>query len=407
MLDASSRALRIALLTHSVNPRGGVVHTLELAQALHAAGHEVTVMAPAAPGQGFFRQLDCEVDLAPVTVKPADMAEMVGSRIAAYVTHLTPLLKRRRFDILHAHDGIGGNALADLQEAGLIEGHVRTVHHLDDFADPRITAWQNRAVAHARKIFCVSRLWCDVLRREYDIEAAQVNNGVDTRRFTPQADASDAPLKARLGLRGSGDGPVLLAVGGVEERKNTLRILDAFVLLRRALPHAQLVIAGGASLLDHDSYQREFMRALGASGLKPGIGESVVLTGPMPDAEMPALFRLADALLMPSLREGFGLVVLEAMASGTPAVVSRMAPFNEYLNETECFWADPFSPASIAQAMRQAAQPGLARSLALAAAPAVCAHFSWAASAQRHVALYRAILSTPDVTPVDQEECRA
>jgi glycosyltransferase involved in cell wall biosynthesis len=84
-----------------------------------------------------------------------------------------------------------------------------------------------------------------------------------------------------------------------------------------------------------------------------------------------------------------------------------MAPFTEYLNETECFWADPLSPASIAQAMRQAAQPGLARSLALAAAPAVCARFSWAASARRHVALYGTALRAPDSAPIDQEECRA
>ena len=61
--DAS---LRIALLTHSVNPRGGVVHTLELANALHAAGHAVTVFAPAAPGQRLFRDPACRVSLVPV-----------------------------------------------------------------------------------------------------------------------------------------------------------------------------------------------------------------------------------------------------------------------------------------------------------------------------------------------------
>lgn len=388
--------LRIGLLTHSVNPRGGVVHCLELAQALHQEGHEITLMAPAAPGQSFFRRVDCAIELAPVTVKQANLAQMVGSRIQAYVAHLGELLQHRQFDILHAHDGIGGNALADLEDRGLIEGHVRTVHHIDDFTDPQVAAWQDRALRRARRVFCVSRLWCETLRREHGIEAAQVNNGVDTLRYTQPAQEGDQALRRRLGLEG--EGPVFLAVGGIEERKNTLRILLAFCELRRELPEARLVIAGGASLLDHDEYRREFIHAAQAHGLADAAGQALaplILTGPVADAEMPALFRLADALLMPSLREGFGLVVLEAMASGTPAVVSRMAPFTEYLREAEAFWADPLDVHAIAAAMRQACRPSLARSLALAAAPAVCARYSWAASARTHVDLYRALLAQP------------
>ena len=54
---------------------------------------------------------------------------------------------------------------------------------------------------------------------------------------------------------------------------------------------------------------------------------------------MPALYRCADVLVLPSLNEGFGLVVLEAMASGTPVVISRIAPFTEYLREGDVSWA--------------------------------------------------------------------
>jgi glycosyltransferase involved in cell wall biosynthesis len=108
---------------------------------------------------------------------------------------------------------------------------------------------------------------------------------------------------------------------------------------------------------------------------------------------MPALFRLADALLMASLREGFGLVVLEALASGTPAVVSRRAPFTDYLADDErtahVCWADPVSATSIAQAMARACDP--AHRLALShCTPAVCERFSWPASAALHDAIYRA-----------------
>ena len=108
--------LRVALLTHSVNPRGGVVHTLELAEALHAAGVQVTVMAPAAPGQRLFRALRCAVELVRIGPQHRGLNEQVRARIGAYVEHLTAMRGAHRtldaFDILHAQDGIGGNALA-------------------------------------------------------------------------------------------------------------------------------------------------------------------------------------------------------------------------------------------------------------------------------------------------------
>ena len=75
MPEPSSRPLRIALLTHSVNPRGGVVHTLELANALHDRGHQVTMLAPARPGQTLFRTPRCAVELVPLdAVREAPVA---------------------------------------------------------------------------------------------------------------------------------------------------------------------------------------------------------------------------------------------------------------------------------------------------------------------------------------------
>jgi glycosyltransferase involved in cell wall biosynthesis len=214
-----------------------------------------------------------------------------------------------------------------------------------------------------------------------------VHNGVDLRRFSRRAESRDAEVVARHGLRPGG--PMFLAVGGIEERKNTLRMLEAFLAFRRTHPSAQFVIAGGASLLDHDDFGRRFAALLAASGASG----DVVIAGTVPDSDMPALFRAADVLLMASLREGFGLVVLEALASGTPAVVSRLAPFTEHLPTDErvghCCWADPGSVASIALAMARACDPAHARALARAT-PAVCERLSWQASAVSHEAIYRA-----------------
>lgn len=394
MPDHAARALDVALLTHSVNPRGGVVHTLELADALQRRGHRVTVFAPALPGQAMFRAARCELDLVPLATPARSVVDMVATRRAAFVAHLSRRLRTRRFDVLHAQDAIGGNALADLRDAGAIPGFMRTVHHLDDFADPQLAAWQLRGFVEASQVLCVSRTWCDRLQAAHGVPATPVRNGVDLERFSRTPGTRDADVARRHGLRPGA--PLFLAVGGVEERKNTLRMLEAFLLLRAAQPQAQLVVAGGASLLDHDDYGRRFAACLQAAGLRTGPGESVVLAGTVDDADMPALFRAADALLMASLREGFGLVVLEALACGTPAVVSRIAPFTEYLADDEAVdhvcWADPASAGSIARAMARACDPSHKAALA-AHGSAVCARFGWAASAAAHEALYRAHLA--------------
>lgn len=130
-------AMRIALFTHSVNPRGGVVHTLELGRALHEAGQDVTIFAPSVGGAPMFRASPCRVVLAPAAAHGNDTVMMVQTRIDALKAALLEE-GASGFDVLHAQDGIGGNALADLREAGSIRGFVRTVHHVDAFDNPRL-----------------------------------------------------------------------------------------------------------------------------------------------------------------------------------------------------------------------------------------------------------------------------
>jgi glycosyltransferase-like protein len=373
--------MKVGLLTHSTLPRGGVVHVLELGRSLLARGHDVTVFAPAVAGQTMFRATPCRLSLAELTPGAGDFAAAIRRRIDVMHAHLASALKTEAFDVLHAHDGIGANALADLVAAGRIGGYLRTVHHVDRFADARVQAWETRSIRAATRVLCVSAVWQQRLRTEHDVEAQQVGNGVDLERFTPQAEALDDTVPVRLGLRARG--ARVLAVGGIEVRKNTRRLLAAFVRLRQRRPDAQLIVAGGASLLPHDGEARAFGDEAAAAGLSIGAGEAIVLAGALPDALMPALYRSADVLAMPSLVEGFGLAALEALACGTPAVVSSLAPFTEHFGDGDVQWADPLQPDSIAAALERALQCGRH-----AAPPAVCARHSWARSAARHDAIY-------------------
>ncbi|WP_237772484.1 MSMEG_0565 family glycosyltransferase [Herbaspirillum robiniae] len=377
-----ARPLKIAMLTHSVNPRGGVVHALQLSESLQALGHEVTLFAPDPRGRGLFRTPACGFHPVPGQAHSTDVADMVRLRIDDYLRcFAAPGMGD--VDIWHAQDSISANAMATLVERGVIGGYVRTVHHLDQFDDARLHDWQERGYRRAARLLCVSRLWQDILLREHGLHAELVSNGVDTRRYTPVPSPRDATLRSELGLDG---GPLLLAVGGIEPRKNTLGILRAFLRVHRVFPQARLVIAGGASVLDHGDYRQRFHAELAAAALSQG---TVRILGQVPDADMPSLFRCADALVFPSLKEGFGLVVLEAMASGVPAVVSRIAPFTEYLDGSACAWVDPKDPASIAAGMAHACDPAVRPAL-VAAGAAICERFAWSRSAARHVGIYHA-----------------
>ena len=376
-----SRPLRVAILAHSTNPRGGVVHTLELADALTRLGHRATAHAPDASGRGFSR-----APLTPaVTVMAAkvgsDVTAMVDGRIADYVRHFQDPVNRR-FDIFHAQDAISGNALATLKERGLIARFARTVHHIDHFDDPRLQTWQRRAIVAADELLVVSELWRERIRSDFGRHSTRVGNGVDTTRFTPAGSALDAELRDKYRLDGD---PILLSVGGVEERKNSVRILEAFQQILSLHPTAQLVIVGGASLLDHTNYRRQFDHHLAANR---ALERTVIRLGAVPDAEMPSLYRLADALIFPSVKEGFGLVVLEAMACGTPVVTSRIAPFTEYLRDDDVIWCDPLSTASIANAMAMVVTEPLHARLAQRGALVARSH-NWSSAAQAHLPVYR------------------
>ncbi len=374
-----SKPLRIALLTYATKPRGSIIHTLELAEALHGFGHEVCIYALDKDGLGFDRPLNCEVRLISCKPAPANIDDLIKQRIQEFVDYLSQ--NQLTHDIYHAQDCIGANALALLKKSDRISHFLRTVHHIEDYSSIYLQQCQDHSIRDADLCFCVSQVWQQELQKRYQIQVPLVTNGVNTKHFSAIKNGSETALKQSLGLTGY---PIYLTVGGIEPRKNSHKLLQAFAELLTLYPHAQLAIAGGATLFDYQSYREDFFDIATNLGIKE---PQLIITGVMAHHELPVLYRCVDAFVFPSVTEGWGLVILEAIASGLPTIVSEMPPFTEFLSSGQALFVDPQSVRAIAEAMQSICQKDLADSI-IKASQSILENYSWGKSAKIHLSQY-------------------
>jgi glycosyltransferase involved in cell wall biosynthesis len=211
-----------------------------------------------------------------------------------------------------------------------------------------------------------------------------VYNGADLTRFQAM-DKSRA--RAHVREKYAVDGPYILYTSRLEHPgKNHVRLLEAFASLKRdrGLPH-RLVCAGSAWYGAETIY---------STARELGIEQDVFFPGFVPNSDLPALYAGADLFVFPSLFEGFGIPLLEAMASGTPVCASNVASIPEVVRDAGLMF-DPDSAADIASAMsqilndadlaRRLVKRGLKRSRL----------FSWDDSARQVLSICRAVMSAP------------
>jgi glycosyltransferase-like protein len=376
--------LKIALFTYSTKPRGSVIHTLELAEALHQLGHRVCVYALDPDNTGFDFLLSCDYQPIPARLAPKEIDALVRQRIGEFVDYLSQ--SNLNADCYHAQDCLSANALAILLQQQRIPHFIRTVHHIENYNSPSLQECQERSIREATLCLCVSQYWQSELRTQFRIEASRVVNGINLQRFSPIRNGLESVLRQRMGLKGW---PIYLTVGGIEPRKNSLRLLQAFAQVLKHYPTAQLVIAGGATLFDYQAYRDEFFELVAQLGIE--IGCSLILPGVLSGQELPALYRLATAFVFPSIQEGWGLVVLEAIACGLPVITSDHPPFTEFLSHKTAILVNPESVEAIASALHLVLQPELAMSL-VQQSQSILPSYTWKNSAKLHLQYYQSLL---------------
>jgi glycosyltransferase-like protein len=375
----------IGLVTYSVKPRGGAVHTVHLAEALHAAGYPVRVIALGDPAVGFFRPVRAPVTIIPAPPALPTLEERVFASVAALAEGLAPLAAA--YPVLHTQDCISARAACQVRAATKALTVLRTVHHVDDFTSPSLIECQRQAIIEPDHILVVSEHWRDLLNREYGTKAQVVHNGVDVARFQAADPGQARELRRRVGAAGR---PLILSVGGIEPRKGSDTLVQAIAALKQAGRDPVLAVVGGHSFQDYRPYRDRVLASLPGLGLH--LDDDVVLVGTVPDAELPAWYAAADVLAFPSTKEGWGLAVLEAMSAGLPVVASDLPVFREYLTEGRDALLVPVDdPAALTGALAAILDdPDLAARLREAAL-ATARRFTWARSAAEHQAIYAAI----------------
>ncbi|GAA1505523.1 MSMEG_0565 family glycosyltransferase [Nocardioides humi] len=366
--------MRIALLTYSTKPRGGVVHTLALAEALADLGAAVDVWTLARDGDtAFFRAVDPRVGVRAVPFPPVEDEE-VGERIVRSIAVLRDAFaaERASYDVVHAQDCISANAALPC---------VRTIHHLDQFTTPQLAACHERAVVEPIARICVSAAVAAEVEAGWGLVPTVIPNGVAAERFS--AGAADTAGRGRWRERIGGR--YLLALGGIEPRKGSIDLLEAHALLvarEPAMADVRLVFGGGETLFDYRDYRAAFEARAAELGTAP------VVLGPVADDELPALVGEAAALGFVSTKEGFGLAAMEGLAAGVPVVARDLPVLREVFADTVAY-ADgvPAIADALGVALTTPPTPAAGRDLA--------ARYTWRAAAEAHLGFYRGLAIRP------------
>ncbi len=334
--------MRVAMVSEWFNARAGgvAVHVRQLTEFLVKYGVDVEIIT------GSWNPGEMPVDV-PVHVIKGPKDPFFRLNMSPWVSRdMKETINKGDFDVIHAHHAFSRMPLSalnigrDFNIKGILTTH--TVSFMPDYN----YLWASLSygypvyrimISKADEIIAVSDSARRFISHFTDVPVRVIPNGVDTSEFRVM-DRSEAKK-----MMGFGDEPFFLYVGRLVSKKGLFTLLMAFSDVLKEMPEAKLRIAGKGNL---KPVLLSMSKALGING-------SVEFLGYVPDESLNPLFSSADVFVLPSaFGESFGIVILEAMASGTPVIGTKVGGIEEILGDGKCgVLVPPSDPSKMAEAM--------------------------------------------------------
>lgn len=328
--------MRICLVSYEFPPRAGGegVYTSDLMSALQSSGSEVLLLTPN------WSNSNTERDSSRVHVNPL---EIPGMKTTSFMLRANRKLKQLsdRFDVVHytndycgfgaSRSEIGKPVLATIHHTHSLEASS-VAPHLNggtagrakfSISETMLRRMERGTLKNADMVVAVSRFTAENALAIYPFLQGRIKvvlNAVDDGRFNPCNDSS--LFRNRVGL---GKSQTILYVGRLAVSKGIRFLIEAFKEVVSDFSEAKLVIVGSGS--SEEEHQIKLLID------KLALSNSVMLAGPVSAEDLPKAYSACDLVVLPSLVEGFGLVLLEGMASGKPVVATRLGPTEEIVSD--------------------------------------------------------------------------
>lgn len=399
--------MKILVLSWEYPPKvvGGLARAVaDLSEALAAKGHDVRVITSDYPGS-VSEEVREGVKVYRVKAEhpqPLNFLDSVLYLNFHLIERAIQLLKEGwEWDLIHAHDWLVGHSAKVLKQS-LGSPMIATIH---------ATEWGRNAGLHndlqrhisdvewwltyeAYAVICCSYYMCSELQRIFQVPQDKlfvIPNGVKAEKFVEHAPDLDNFRKGHA----HPDEKIVFYVGRLVHEKGVQVLLDAVPKILHRVPKTKFIIAGkGPS--EKELHHR---------AVEMGIAERIHFTGFIDDLSRNSLYKVASVAVFPSLYEPFGIVALEAMAAGTPVVVSDIGGFAEIIqhgrNGLTTYVGNSQSLADNIVTILEA--PEFAKKLMKQASSDVNTKYQWSKIAEQTEVIYDKIMGNAIKTPDDRD----